>query len=79
MARTIEAVFERGVFRPRQPVALPEGQAVQVVLPEDAKTGRRPRDERLRRHFGTWRSGDKRSADNERIDADLAREHGKGR
>jgi predicted nucleic acid-binding protein len=26
------------------------------------------------RHFGVWDSGDKQSSDNERIDADLARE-----
>jgi hypothetical protein len=28
---------------------------------------------KARRHFGTWDSGDERSADNERIDTDLAR------
>lgn len=32
--------------------------------------------ERFERHFGTWNSGDPNSADNERIDADLAREYG---
>jgi hypothetical protein len=30
---------------------------------------------KARRHFGAWRSNDKRSADNERIDLDLAREY----
>ncbi|HLL70486.1 MAG TPA: hypothetical protein VK363_03585 [Pyrinomonadaceae bacterium] len=30
----------------------------------------------VRRYFGTWDSGDTRSADNERIDEDLAREYG---
>ncbi len=34
------------------------------------------RDERLRRHFGSVRSGNPRSADNEQIDADLAKEYG---
>lgn len=29
-----------------------------------------------RRFFGAWDSGDEHSADNERIDADLAREYG---
>ena len=29
------------------------------------------------RHFGVWDSGDERSSDNERIDADLAREYGR--
>jgi aminoglycoside phosphotransferase (APT) family kinase protein len=31
---------------------------------------------KARRHFGAWDSGDERSADNERIDSDLAREYG---
>jgi plasmid stability protein len=31
---------------------------------------------KARRHFGAWDSGDERSADNERIDHDLAREYG---
>jgi hypothetical protein len=30
---------------------------------------------KVRRHFGAWDSGDERSADNERIDLDLAREY----
>jgi hypothetical protein len=34
--------------------------------------------QRLRRHFGAVDSGDPRSADNERLDADLAREYGRG-
>jgi predicted DNA-binding antitoxin AbrB/MazE fold protein len=76
MGKVIEAVYEQGVFRPREPIALPEGQAVQVVLPEAGLPARGPRDERLRRHFGAWRSGDPNSADNERIDADLARAYG---
>jgi hypothetical protein len=32
-------------------------------------------DQRIRRHFGAINSGDPRSADNDRIDADLAREY----
>ena len=34
---------------------------------------------KARRHFGAWDSGDERSADNERIDRDLAREYGSDR
>lgn len=34
---------------------------------------------KARRHFGAWDSGDERSADNERIDLDLAREYGSSR
>lgn len=33
MAKLIEAVFEKGVFRPTQPVDLEEGQRVKVALP----------------------------------------------
>jgi len=34
---------------------------------------------KARRHFGAWNSGDERSADNERIDRDLAREYDNSR
>ncbi|HEX7313050.1 MAG TPA: hypothetical protein VF297_03980 [Pyrinomonadaceae bacterium] len=34
---------------------------------------------KVRRNFGAWDSGDERSADNERIDRDLAREYDKSR
>jgi hypothetical protein len=32
-------------------------------------------EERFARHIGAWDSGDQNSADNDRIDADLAREY----
>jgi predicted DNA-binding antitoxin AbrB/MazE fold protein len=35
MNKTIAAVYERGVFRPTEPVSLTEGQGVQVTIPED--------------------------------------------
>lgn len=34
MSRTIEAVYEKGVFRPLEPITLPEGEQVQVTVPE---------------------------------------------
>jgi hypothetical protein len=34
---------------------------------------------KARRHFGAWDSGDERSADNDRIDLDLAREYSDSR
>lgn len=34
MNKTIEAVYENGVFRPLETVTLPEGAHVQVSLPE---------------------------------------------
>ena len=36
MSKTIEAVYENGVFRPLEPVMLPEGEHVQVSLPDVA-------------------------------------------
>lgn len=36
MSKTIEAVYENGVFRPLEAVALPEGEHVLVTLPEAA-------------------------------------------
>ncbi len=75
MATIIEAVFEKGVFRPREPVSLCDGQAVKVMVPETANQALTTKDECFRNYFGAWRSGDSRSADNEGIDADLAREY----
>jgi hypothetical protein len=42
------------------------------LSPEEAEAAR----QRLRRHFGAGNSGNPRSADNEQIDADLAKEYG---
>src|SRR3990170_8930400 len=36
MSKMIEAVYENGVFRPLEPVMLPEGEHVRVSLPEVA-------------------------------------------
>jgi predicted DNA-binding antitoxin AbrB/MazE fold protein len=33
MSKTIEAVYENGVFRPVEPIKLEEGQRVQVYVP----------------------------------------------
>ena len=42
MSKTIEAVYEHGVFRPLEAVTLPEGEHVQVTLPEiSAETQKR--------------------------------------
>lgn len=42
-------------------------------------TGDNAEPGKARRHFGAWDSGDERSADNDRIDLDLAREYGNSR
>lgn len=34
MTQTIEAIYENGVFRPLEPVTLPEGEHVQITVPE---------------------------------------------
>jgi predicted DNA-binding antitoxin AbrB/MazE fold protein len=34
MSKTIRAVFENGLFRPTEPVSLPEGTVVDIPAPE---------------------------------------------
>jgi predicted DNA-binding antitoxin AbrB/MazE fold protein len=43
---TVKAIFENGVFRPTQPVHLPEQAEVDVLLPENG-----PADEQLDRIY----------------------------
>ncbi len=38
MSKVINAVYTNGVFRPLQPVVLPEGEPVQVHVPEKFPT-----------------------------------------
>jgi len=38
MSKVIDAVYENGVFRPLEPVLLPEGEYVQVHVPEQPPT-----------------------------------------
>lgn len=45
--KTIRAVFENGVFRPREPVELPPGSQVKITLQEEPET----KPERLRDRF----------------------------
>ena len=56
------------------PADVPPGRAevVVTVLPQTTEGAKG----NVRRHFGSVRSGDPRSADNDRIDADLAKEYG---
>ncbi len=74
MTKQIEAIYQQGVFRPLEPVELPEGARLDIVLitPEKQKSGAAGKS---RSHFGAWDSGSERSADNDRIDEDLAREY----
>lgn len=41
MSKTIAAVYEHGVFRPLEPVTLPEGEQVRVTVPEAAAESQR--------------------------------------
>ena len=54
------------------PPETPLGEADFVVTIEPRQASAEPRGS-VRRHFGAVHSGDARSADNERIDADLVR------
>ena len=38
MSKVIKAVYTNGVFRPLEPVVLPEGESVQVYVPERPST-----------------------------------------
>ncbi len=67
LGQTPEELVARQVrqsnFRPRRKPSEAETQAARA---------------RFERHFGAVNSGDPHSADNDRIDADLAREYGRG-
>ena len=41
MSKTIEAVYEQGVLRPLQPLQLPEGARLDIILLTDGKAGGR--------------------------------------
>jgi hypothetical protein len=59
----------------------PEEVAVEWIAesaPAKAANGEHKKKGDITRLFGSWDSGDPNSADNERIDADLAREYGRG-
>ena len=56
------------------PVALPDGAQVSVRIQEEPE--RADNAVRVRSYFGSISSGDARSADNARIDEDLAHAYG---
>ncbi|MGI8641722.1 MAG: hypothetical protein ACR2MG_17480 [Pyrinomonadaceae bacterium] len=49
-----------------------------AAKPELSEEEKQRREANFARHFGAVKSGDSRSADNDKIDADLAREYGRG-
>lgn len=77
------------IFQPLVEAALRQGRTLEELAAERLAGTVRPRkffdaaarraaEERFARHIGAVNSGDPNSADNERIDADLAREYGRG-
>lgn len=71
------------VFLPLVETALSQGHTPEEVVVEQVRAatpvnGTRKKTGDITRFFGMWDSGDPHSADNERIDADLARDYGRG-
>jgi len=70
---TVRAVFENGVFRPLEPVALPEHSTVEFEPRPVSTTPRKSgRSSRLRQHIVSL--GHATGLDNQTIDQDLSRE-----
>ena len=74
---TYQGHIENGRIILDHAVVLPEGARVNVQLVPSSSESEVPVP-RLRELFGSIRSGNLRSADNERIDADLARAYQEG-
>lgn len=75
MATVVEATYERGVFRPHAAVPVPEGQVVDVLIPDP---GALPSDEALRDLLslaGLVNSGDPDAVTEDGIARALAAEH----
>jgi hypothetical protein len=73
------------VFQPLIETALRQGRTPEEWIAERLSetvpattTNGEQKDGDITRFFGMWHSGDPNFADNERIDADLAREYGRG-
>ena len=81
MSFTVEAVYENGVLKLNEPLPFKEHEAVRVTV-EPALTSthtstKRTADlARILAHAGAVDLGRPTGADNESIDADLAREYG---
>ena len=77
MTITIKATFDGEVFIPAEPVDLPPGMEVRLsreLASPAAQGGERATLDDLMQFAGAIQSGDPRSGDNERIDADMSRE-----
>lgn len=88
MAQTLTFEIPDDIYELLKAVAADTGRSTEdVALEWLASTAPKPHpklspeqekaaEQRFRRHFGSVNSGNPRSADNEQIDADLAREYG---
>ncbi len=84
MLTTVEAEIDvNGNIRLLEPLEVKRKSRVIVTLLEDKSEKKEPTEaekqaaeERFARWIGSVKSGDSRSADNEKIDADLAKEYG---
>jgi predicted DNA-binding antitoxin AbrB/MazE fold protein len=81
MSFTIEAVYENGVLKLREALPFDEHTTVRVTVEpavtDAASSGKRMADlGRILAHAGAVDLGRPTGADNEGIDADLAREYG---
>lgn len=73
MTKRIEAVYENGVLRPDEPLDLKPNTRVRVTIERPA--GSQKSRGTLRELFGSVDLGYPTGADNDSIDADLAREY----
>jgi predicted DNA-binding antitoxin AbrB/MazE fold protein len=77
MTKQIEAVYENGVLRPVEPIELPEGERLSLILiTRDAEQPGQNEKGDITRFFGSASLGHPTGTDNESIDRDLAREYG---
>ena len=66
--------IENGLVVLNEPVALPDG--AEVLIHIQVQPNQEAQDARVRSYFGSISSGDALSADNSRIDEDLAKAYG---
>jgi hypothetical protein len=86
MEHQLTITLPDALYQPLVEAALKEGRTpeefvleqVAQAIPVKVANGEPQKKDDITRFFGMWDSGDPNSADNERIDADLAREYGRG-
>lgn len=77
MTKQIEAVYENGVLRPVEPIELPEGERLSLILiTRDREQPSQNGKGDITLFFGSVSLGHPTGTDNESIDQDLAREYG---